>query len=499
MSEKSSDLYGSAETIVALATPQGESGLAVVRLSGPEAVAITQAVFRNAEFTSSPQSHRAYYGSVVWPVEAETVCGDTTPRRKYYSEVGPASKAGEVVDEAIVLPMLAPRSYTGQDSVEFFCHGGRMPARLVIEACLRAGAAAASPGEFTRRAFLNGKLSLDQAEAVADLIHAEDVLAAGAALRQMRGGFDRELESLEIPLQELLADLEGCLEFTEDEEVTITHFRQVATVEKALADLERLLSLAPAGRLLREGVQVVLVGPPNVGKSSLFNALLGEERVLVHHEPGTTRDVVTARLHRKGVLFVLHDTAGLRTTGECVERMGMEKTRNSLDQADCVLYLQEAAKEKDGQINKSINIDMFDRNETRQNIKALNILTKIDLFTNKETAGGQSSSLDIIETSAKTGCGVEKLWERLEEVAVQETMATAATMGVVMNSRHQHKLIQCATRLSSLREELVNRVAGPEVVATLLAGILANLGEVSGRVFTEDILDKVVSRFCVGK
>jgi len=467
-------------TIVALATPAGESGLAVVRLSGPEAVRITGTIFRCDGFAGEVQTHHAYRGVVIWP-------GSSPPGHR---------EAGAAIDEVVVLPMLAPASYTGEDVVEFFCHGGRMPARLVVEACLLCGARAAGPGEFTRRAFLNGKLSLDQAEAVADLIHAEDELAAAAALRQLQGGFDRELDAIEGPLRELLAELEGSLEFAEEERIEIPPARQVQVIKDALSRLEYLLDLAPAGRHLREGVQVILAGPPNVGKSSLLNALLGEERVLVDHEPGTTRDVVTGRRRRGGVLFVLHDTAGLRPDGGRVEKMGMELTEKACAEGDIVLLLQEAGLAGAGEDGMSAG---WPESEGQT---VFRVWTKVDLVPelNEEAGPGEATV-----TSAVTGFGIEELWDRILAAADRDRLKEVSSLGVLLNSRHQSKLIRCRERLADLVVDL-NREApggsrgpGEEVVATLLAGILAELGEITGRVFSEGLLDEVFSRFCVGK
>jgi len=482
------------ETIVALATPEGESGLAVVRLSGVDAIGLVKRIFRNKDFLRGPRSHRAYHGLIVWPHPQ-----DSCDREEAPDPTGRILKPGTAVDEVIVLPMMAPHTYTGEDSVEISCHGGRIPARLIIEACLCAGAVPASAGEFTRRAFLNGKLSLDQAEAVADLIHAEDELTASAALQQLMGGFDRELRVIEVPLQDLLAQLEGSLEFSEEEAVGVPRRHQQETLEKALAEVNGLLSMAEAGRRLRDGVHVVLVGPPNVGKSSLFNALLGEKRVLVDHEPGTTRDVVTARIRYEDVSFVLHDTAGLRDEGDRVERMGMEHTRKFLADADIVLNLRELGEVETQQNKNSTYIDISSNLKVGAEVETINIFTKIDIRQKDHGKHGFKSIRNPVLTSAETGEGLEELWRRLIQSAKSENLRKAATMGIVLNTRHQHKLIQCAARLSSLHQELVSSNPGDEVVASMLASILADLGEVSGRVFSESLLDAVFSRFCIGK
>jgi tRNA modification GTPase len=480
-------------TIVARATPDGEAGLAVVRLSGPQAVAIARRVFACKAFQERSLSHRAYLGLAVWP---ETPGHEEPGLQPGYA--GDPRQAGDVLDEVIVLPMLAPRSYTGEDTVEFFCHGGHVPARRLVEACLAAGALAAGPGEFTRRAFLNGRLSLDQAEAVGDLIRARDDLAASAALQQLRGGLDRELEEITTPLRGLLVALEGSLEFSEDEDIEVPREELLHILSLAQGRIEVLLALARAGRHLREGVQVVLVGAPNVGKSSLLNALTGEERVIVDHEAGTTRDVVSVPVSRPEGRFVLNDTAGLREEGNRVERLGMERTRKAIATADIVLQLREAGERDIDASAPQPELQDADPDRTPSGAVILHVLTKADRLTDTERERVMAGHQDII-TSAVDGSGLQDLWKRLEKIAGLEDMKKAAELGVYLNERHQHRLMYCLGDLKGLLRACEDSRAGDEVVASLLASILTGLEEISGRVFTEHLLDDVFSRFCVGK
>jgi tRNA U34 5-carboxymethylaminomethyl modifying GTPase MnmE/TrmE len=343
------------DTVVARATPEGEGGLAVVRLSGPQALAIASRVFRGAGYGQGsgepgPGPDPAAPGDSVAPGAGEGSRKDSgpTPRRAVYGifhEPVDAQhedpQALAVIDESLALWLPGPHSYTGEDTVEFFCHGGRQVTAAVVRACQKAGAVAAAPGEFTRRAFLNGRLSLDQAEAVADLIQAGSEQAARAAVAQLRGGLDAELGALEWPLLDLLVRLEGSLEFSDDDsdEAVVDAAEIRLVLSEALDGVDQLLTLAPAGRLLREGVHVALAGAPNAGKSSLFNRLVGSDRALVDAEPGTTRDIVTAPVRRGGRLYVFHDTAGLREPAGRVESMGIARAREAADQADLVLVL----------------------------------------------------------------------------------------------------------------------------------------------------------------
>jgi len=468
-------------TVVALATPEGEGGLAVVRLSGHEAVAIARRVAPFFGADAEIQSHRAVHGHVIWPP------GDRAAARAPVGIV-----PGDALDEVVVLPMLAPRSYTGEDTIEFFCHGGRMPGRLVTAACQAAGAVAAPPGEFTRRAFLNGKLSLDQAEAVADLIAAADPLSAKAALRQVRGGLDAQIAAIEGPLHLLLADLEGSLEFVADERVGPPRAEVARRLRAAAQTIDRLISLVPAGRQVRDGISVVLVGPPNAGKSSLFNALLGEDRVIVDPEAGTTRDVVTATLRHEGLSFVLHDTAGLHPDGGRVERAGMQRTVASLRGADVVVNLTEASVLAATDTDNRRDVD-----ENRQ-AAVIEVATKIDLLDERES-GRLAGSNDLVMTSSVTGVGLAELKARLIAAAEQERIQEAIALGVLLNARHQDRLEACRTDLDELITQVESRYPGDEVVASMLGTTLSVLGEISGRVHTENLLATIFDRFCVGK
>jgi tRNA modification GTPase len=460
------------ETIVAIATPEGSGGLSVVRLSGPDALVIAGRVFRPG-LGSKADSHRAVYGILV------------DPRKKNHPE---AEHEG-TIDQVIALPMIAPKSFTGEDTVEFFCHGGAVVSRLVVSACRAAGARPATAGEFTRRAFLNGKMSLDQAEAVADLIHAESEMAARAAIRQLLGGLNRQLVEIESPLLDLLARLEGGLEFVEEEVAGVDPAVTRNELKKAVSRIAELLEMAPAGRLLRDGIHVVLQGEPNVGKSSLFNQLVEQERAIVDEEAGTTRDVVSARVVKKGRVFVFHDTAGLRETSGRIENKGIERTREAVRQADIVLSLRLASDR-----GTSVVDDGGEAGATA----VLPVWTKSDLLSDNPeeiSAGGE------IFTSSLAGVGISRLWTELDRCVEEFELAKAVSLGVVINERHRHKLEHSRTELAFLLGELEDpqNLPGDEVVGTLLASILAQLGEISGRVFSEQILESVFSRFCVGK
>ena len=455
-------------TIVAVATPEGRGGLAVVRLSGPDALAIAHRVAPDAGLDGAVDSHRARLTTVCWPDGADPAAAET------------GLAPGQALDQALALPMLAPGTYTGEDVVEFFCHGGVMPARLVVAACRAAGAVTAGPGEFTRRAFLNGRLTLDQAEAVADLIDTEHAVGARASLAQLRGALDRRLAGIEEPLRGLLARLEGSLEFAEHEDASPPVGEVRAVLADAASSVDALLSLAPAGRRLREGVQVVLAGPPNAGKSSLFNALLGRDRALVDAAPGTTRDVVTDTLELGGLLFVIHDTAGLRDAAEGVEARGVSRARDVMAAADLVLRIEPLGE-----------APLATPAPVSADVAVIEVRTKSDLVD--RAPGG-----DAVITSSATGAGIDALRAAMLDAARRDGLGEAAAAGVVLNQRHQDRLRSCRDHLAQVTAA-VDDGAGDEVVASLLAVALQDLGAISGRVFTEQMLGDVFNRFCVGK
>lgn len=434
------------DTIVAIATPAGVGGIAVVRVSGLRTLEIVSHLTKTELET---ESHRAKL-------------------KKIYSE------SKELIDEALVLPMLGTSSYTGEDTVEFFCHGGNVVAENVVSACVGFGARRATSGEFTRRAFLNGKLSLDQSEAVVDLIHAETSLAASAALGQLRGGTKKEISQIEQPLLSLLSELEGGLEFLDEEYPEMPRNQLAEKISVALKKISDLLLHAEIGKSVRDGVNVVLVGAPNCGKSSLFNAILSDDRAIVDSSAGTTRDVISEAIIIDGLKFILHDTAGVRSTTGSVEQKGIKRTYRTVAEADLVLLL------------KSQDTEPVEVNSN----KAIIIVgTKTDIA---------SVECDV-ETSSLNKSGINKLKNEMLLAAKRDNVEKMLKMGLFLNERHRHKLKSCQANLIDLKTQISENNIGDDIVATLLASTLTELGEISGRVYTESMLEDVFSKFCVGK
>ena len=437
---------GSVDTIAAVATAAGRGGIGVVRVSGPGAPAIARAVIGQL-----PESRRA------------THC--------FFRDA-----QGERVDEGLALYFEAPHSYTGDDVLELQGHGGPVVTHAVLGAVLDAGARLAGPGEFTRRAFLNGRLDLAQAEAVADLIDAASREAARSALRSLGGEFSTVIAALVAGLTELRALTEAMLDFP-DEEVDSLHRDDASNRLRQLrAALEDVVAKSRQGSLLRTGIHVVLAGRPNVGKSSLLNRLAGAERAIVTAVPGTTRDALREAIQIEGVPIVVVDTAGLRESQDEVERLGMERTRQEIARADVVLVILEAGKLEAPQ-------EPLPEAATR-----INVVNKIDLVPGA-VCGRQGSDLHV---SAKTGAGLDAL-----RAAVLQAAGWTSRGETVFLARERH-LRALGTARAHL-EAAASQVAQWEFFAEELRLAQEALGEITGRVSADDLLGEIFSRFCVGK
>ncbi len=462
------------DTITAIATATGTAGLAVVRVSGRESLRVADQVFRGSSPLASASGHTLHHG---WAVDA---------RRES------ASGSGARLDEVVAAVFRGPRSYTGEDTVEFSCHGGGVPARRVLAALQTAGARLAGPGEFTLRAYLRGRLDLAQAEAVADLVHAETESAGDLALAQLAGELSRRIAALEERVAEAAAEVEARVDFAEDVGGIETPPHVRAAIAAVSGELARLLAGAPWARAVREGVRIPLVGRPNAGKSSLFNALLGEDRAIVTAEPGTTRDRVSERLELSGVAVTLSDTAGVRSATSPVEARGVERALAALEGAAVVLWVV------DGSVpfeppQESLASSLAGR-------RVLAVLCKADLprvATDEEVcwAAGQRPAA-VIRVSATTGHGLDALRDAIATLLGVERAGGLA--GAVSNPRHADALARAHAALE--RAVTVAEQGSPgEIVALELRESLAAMGEVTGRNASEELLERIFARFCIGK
>jgi tRNA modification GTPase len=450
----------SEETIVAVATPPGAGALAVVRVSGERAFSIADAIFR-----------------------CRTRPADAPPRTVLLGEI--LGEAGEIVDEVLLVRFPAPHSYTGEDSIEISCHGGPYLVRRIVERVRSAGARLAEPGEFTRRAFRSGRIDLAQAEAVADLVRARTEGAARSALRQLRGGLSGRVSALREALLDLLAEVEADLDFAPEEDVPRydgTRAREI--VERAAAEVDGLVREGERGRIVRDGVRAVIVGKPNSGKSTLFNAFLGEDRAIVSSEPGTTRDFLEGETEIGGILFRLVDTAGVREGARGVEGEGIRRARKEGEEADLLIVV----------LDRSAPLSAEDRallDETKGR-KRVVVLAKSDLP--RRCGDAPAAAAARVEVSALRGDGMDALRAEVlrgVEAGGDETPGDA----IVTSVRH----------IESFRgagEALRRALAAPEegeLLAQDLRDAIAHLGDVTGEGAGEELLDRIFSRFCIGK
>ena len=442
------------DAIAAIATAPGLSGIGVVRVSGPR------------------------LGSLV----AALVGNQLPPRQAVLSEFRDAR--GEVIDQGLALFFPAPRSYTGEDVLELQGHGGPVVLQQLLKRCLELGARAAQPGEFTQRAYLNDKLDLAQAESVADLISAATAEAARGALRSLQGAFSRKIEELVQGLIELRALVEATLDFPDEEIDFLKQADAEGRHAVLLAQLRNVLSASQQGSLLREGIQVVLAGQPNVGKSSLLNRLAGEDLAIVTEIPGTTRDAIRQSISLEGVPVHIIDTAGLREARDPVERIGIERTWAAIAKADFLLLLIDATQgecEADRDIKKGIP----------SSLPCIRVMNKIDLLTGQAARVNQDDS-STAWISAKTGEGMEGLRKLLLEAAGWQGGGEGLFMA---RERHVQALEQAQTHLESAAQQL----SRPELFAEELRLAQESLGTITGEFTSDDLLGEIFSRFCIGK
>ena len=457
--------HNAADTIAAISTPLGEAGIGIVRLSGPIAWAIAHRLFRPHRPRPAWQSHRLYLGHIV-------------------------DLQGEIIDEVMVSFMRAPYTYTREDVVEINCHSGYGVLRRILDLALAAGARLARPGEFTLRAFLAGRLDLTQAEAVLEVIRARTETHLQVAAAHLQGGLGRRLTRVRQDLLDLLARVEAALDFPEEAgELPPASVQEGLDLQ--LRSLKTLADSYEAGRLLREGLLVVIAGRPNVGKSSLLNRLLDMERAIVTEIPGTTRDLVEESITLKGVVVRFSDTAGLRPAQDRVEELGIARTRERLGQADLVLYLVDGSAPgapEDGAALAEL-----------AGQPGLLVINKIDLapsLTDAELL--PYTGWPLTKISARTGQGIEAL---KEEIVAQTLGGGLKVAGeVITQARHHQHLGQCLTYLNQSRELLAADENPPwELVALELGSAIRELGEITGEEVGEAILDRIFGQFCLGK
>jgi tRNA modification GTPase len=445
----------SADTIAAISTPAGEGAIALIRMSGPQAVAIANKIFRGKETPSRFASHVQHVGEII-------------------------TTAGRLIDEVVMSIHRAPASYTGEDLVEIGCHGGTLVTANVLEACLRAGARSARPGEFTERAFLNGKMDLTQAEAVIDLIRARTDLAVRSATEQLEGKLGEKIRSIRNALVDLLAQIEASIDFPDEGIEPDKDEKLRARLDSVREAISALLATADRGRILREGVRIVIYGATNAGKSSLLNRLLGYERVIVSDTHGTTRDTIEETVNLGGVPVRLLDTAGLRTSTSDIEREGIARTQRSLKQADLRLHIVDRSAPRPAHFEQHPT----DRHE-------IVVLNKSDLPEHSDW-----KNFSALQISCVTGEGMKDLEDEI--IARLGKQNLRPENAVAINLRH-HDCLRRALGACDRARCGLDEALSAEYLAVDLNEALRAVGEVIGATGVEQILDSVFRQFCIGK
>jgi tRNA modification GTPase len=453
------------DTIAAIATPLGEGGLAVIRLSGAQALAIADKSFvgvgKSAVAPSAAPTHTIHYGKVV--------------------------RHGREVDEVMLALMRAPRTLTREDVVEITCHGGLLPARLVLDTVLENGARLAEPGEFTRRAFLNGRIDLAQAEAVNDLISARTELALVAANEQLAGKLSQRINLLRDDLIKTLAHVEAHIDFPDEDIAPDTKAQLIARLERGVSFMDELLRTANEGQILRRGIRAAIVGRPNAGKSSLLNQLLGHDRAIVSPIPGTTRDTIEETANIRGLPVVFVDTAGLREAGDAIEAEGIRRSRESFARAEFILQVLDASEP----------LTAADEEYLGEFSGKPRILVRNKMDLPSRLVLPDTLKCPIVEVCCITGKGIEPLKDAIKEL-VWAGEIRAEMLQVMINSRHQEALSRARAGTQRAIEALRSNQT-LELAAMDLRIATNAVGEIVGKTTTEDLLDSIFSQFCIGK
>ncbi|MFT0714950.1 tRNA uridine-5-carboxymethylaminomethyl(34) synthesis GTPase MnmE [Flagellimonas lutimaris] len=452
------------DNIVALATPSGTGAIAVIRVSGPDAIRLVDKLFKSIKGKKLEQqkSHTIHLGNIV--------------------------DGGKILDEALVSIFKGPHSYTGENVVEISCHGSPFIQQQIIQLLLRNGCRSASAGEFTLRAFLNGKMDLSQAEAVADLIASDSEAAHDIAMQQMRGGFSNEIQELRQELLNFASLIELELDFSQEdvEFADRTQFNELLT--KISNVLKKLIDSFALGNVIKNGIPVAIVGQPNVGKSTLLNVLLNEERAIVSEIAGTTRDTVEDHISIKGIGFRFIDTAGIRETEDVVEKIGIERTFEKIEKARLIIYLFEGMN--------------FDKSELEQiqkrypNKQLLPICNKMDLLSKIQIDKIKKAIPNVLFLSAKFKEGLSELEDKL--LSLVDSGALSGDTTIITNSRHYDALLKALEEIQKVKEGLDMDLSS-DLMAIDIRQALYHLGEITGSVTTDDLLGNIFSNFCIGK
>ncbi|MGK0467849.1 tRNA uridine-5-carboxymethylaminomethyl(34) synthesis GTPase MnmE [Clostridium sp.] len=454
------------DTIAAIATSIGEGGISIIRVSGDKSIEIVDSIF------IGKKNRRLH---------------DLKPYTMRYGHV--VDKNGSRLDEVIISYMKGPKSFTAEDTIEINCHGGIVGTNIILQEVIRAGARMAEPGEFTKRAFLNGRIDLSEAEAVIDIIRAKTELSLKSALMQSEGTISREIKIIRNKLLTVIAHIEATVDYPEEDMEEITADKVNEDVIKLVSEIDILLSTADEGKILREGLSTVIVGKPNVGKSSLLNALVKEKRAIVSDVPGTTRDAIEEYISIEGIPIKIVDTAGIRETQDIVEKIGVEKSKEKIDEADLVILILDLSSELEKEDRQII--------EYIKDKKYIVLLNKCDLGGKIDINELQNLKSEYItNVSIKTGEGLEHVKEYIKDLFFNGEIKTEGIY--VTNNRHKQALIRAKENLESSIKALEYTMA-IDLASIDIRNAWTNLGEITGESLEEDIIHKIFSEFCLGK
>ena len=452
------------DTIAAISTPRGEGGIGIIRISGDKSFEILDKIFN----TKNPNRDLGFY--------------------KF--NYGFIQDNGKIVDEVMAVRMKAPKTYTCEDVVEINCHGGHLISEKVLELVLKNGARHAEQGEFTKRAFMNGRIDLSQAEAVMDIIQGKTEKSISLSLEQLRGDLRDKIGSFKKALLDVTAHVNVVLDYPEEgiDDPLPSNLRK--NLENVYAEADRLISSYDKGKKIKEGIKTVIAGKPNVGKSTLLNSLLKEERAIVTHIPGTTRDVIEEIINIKGIPLVLTDTAGIRKTEDIVENIGVEKSKKFIENADLVLLVLDASRELESE-DRDVIEEIQNNNK-----KTIVLLNKIDLERKIEL--DEFGLENILEISAKDNIGIEDMEERIYSYIVEEKVEDSSEKLIITNIRHKTALEKTKDAIRNIFET-IDAGMPMDLISVDLKEALDSLSEITGEISSEDILDHVFGNFCVGK
>ena len=454
------------ETIAAISTPRGEGGIGIIRISGDDSFEILNKIFKAKNPNKDLGFYKFNYGFIY---------------DKDY-----------MLDEAMVVRMKGPKTYTCEDVVEINCHGGYLVTQKILELVLKKGARHAEKGEFTKRAFMNGRIDLSQAEAVMDIIQGKTEKSISLSLEQLRGDLRDKKQNLKKLLLDVTAHVNVVLDYPEEgiDEPLPAHLRD--NLENVHMEINKLINSYDKGKKIKEGIKTAIIGKPNVGKSTLLNSLLKEERAIVTHIPGTTRDIIEEVINVRGIPLVLVDTAGIRETEDLVENIGVEKSKEIIEKSDLILFVLDASRELEKDDHQIIELIR------ENNKKAIILLNKIDLSRKITRENIDFFDGEILEISAKEETGIEEMEERIYNYILEEDVEDSSEKLVITNIRHKSALEKTKEAVENIFETIDSEMP-MDLISVDLKEALDSLSEITGEISSEDILDHVFSNFCVGK